>query len=129
MKVKLKQLVFVCCTVFAGQLLGQTAIGGCSSVSLTSVPNYEPNLIVAGGFSCQQCQGQCFDIVSSPTIGTSRSWLEQRQSNGTWITVQGGTSGILNDAVSFSVSTPGVYRIRNQVPSRITSANCPMGEM
>lgn len=107
----------------------QTAQGGCNTVTLISVPSYETNLVIAGGWSCQACNGQCLDILatSPPQFSTSRNWLEQKQSNGTWTTVQGGANGIHGDNVSFNVSTPGTYRIRNQRPDRLTTSSCPSG--
>jgi hypothetical protein len=112
----------------------QTAVGGCTTVTLTSVPSYPNNLIIAGGWSCSQCGGQCFDqlATSPPQFATTRSWLWKKESvtnplASPWVKVQGGTGGIHGDNVVFNVSTHGTYRIENQRPVVLKNATCPNG--
>ncbi len=105
----------------------QTAIGGCNSVSLISVPSY-PLVHIANWRVCPVCESQCNKrAVSIPTFMQTRNWLEKKQSNGSWVVVQGGTGGIHGDNVVFTVSDPGVYRIRNQKPRKKTTSSCPNG--
>lgn len=108
----------------------QTAVGGCNSVTLTSVPSYAYNLVIAGGWACTACNGgQCFDVLatSPPQYAQTRSWLLKKQSNGTFTNVQGGTSGVFGDNVVFNVTEPGIYKIMNQRPSTLTTTTCPYG--
>jgi hypothetical protein len=107
----------------------QTAVGGCNSVSLTSVPSYTGNLWLNAVWVCQSCGGQCFDQFNGPVPldMVTRSWLQKKQTNGTFVNVQGGANGITGDNVVFNVTDPGVYRILNQRPSLLTTTACPSG--
>lgn len=108
-------------------LHSQTAVGGCNTVTLTSVPYYQP-YYYANWQVCSTCESQCYKWATSiPQVIQTRSWLERKNSNGTWSTVQGGSSGISGDNVVFSNVQPGIYRIYNQKARKRTTGSCSNG--
>lgn len=106
----------------------QTAVGGCSSVTVTSEPTYETNLIIEGGWKIiprENCQ--IFNTYSPISYATPRHWLEMKQANGTWSIVQGGTNGVFTN--TFNVTTHGTYRVRFQTPRRLFANDCPQNSV
>jgi hypothetical protein len=114
--------------LFLGALLtnivlhAQTVVGGCTSVQVTSSPYYDTNLIISGAWKKEI--DPCIDIyfTSPPTYATPRHWLEMQQPDGSWVTVQGGVSGVTQS--TFNVSTHGTYRVKFRVPQKKYNPDC-----
>lgn len=106
-------------------IYGQTASSTCSTVSLSDVPFYPTNLLMGGSYKCFQCGNQCLNIIlTPPSYSESQNYLEKKQSNGTWSSVQGPING---DIITFNSVAAGTYRIRNIHPNIFTSPGCPNG--
>lgn len=126
----------VCFNFQSKELTAQTAEGGCTSVSIIDLPSFPTVYIRSfgvyrpcpiGGDPCLNPEFECCiqNISGIPPQGMSpRSYLQQRNQNGTWTQVAGPVYGVVP---TFNNLSKGVYRVVVNLPELDMSICCPRG--
>lgn len=116
-------LLFLLCFVIHAQ--SQTIEGSCDEVSVISVPSYDSDLIIAGGWkSCPGCNPcERLYVTSPPIYMQTRHQLQKKTPSG-WTNIGGYEYG---DYSTFTNLSKGTYRVLTQLPQRNTNVSCPEG--
>ena len=111
----MKKLNFILLIMFWLQsfVFSQTIIGGCDEVTVLSVPTYDHNLIINGGWkNCPKCDPcERLLLTSPPIFMQTKHWLEKKDnsSGNGWTVVDG---PIYGDNSIFTNVSKGTYRVR-----------------
>jgi len=109
--------------LFSNLAMAQTAKGDCTSIEVTNIPSYPTVYTTAGFKNCRDNGGYyagcdengrpaCCRIYTTGGSTTPRFWLEQLQSNGSWLEVEGPQFDN-----NFNNVEKGTYRVKCQVPT------------
>jgi hypothetical protein len=100
------------------------ATGGCSNITYIA-PNFPGNLISFFTGEIKNCQASaCGGIPLQLLPVQARSWLEKKNSDGSWTTIQG---PVLGSNLNFTGLAPGIYRVHTQIPIKTKNKDCPEG--
>ncbi|MBL0237446.1 MAG: T9SS type A sorting domain-containing protein [Saprospiraceae bacterium] len=111
------------------QAVGTTIVGGCSTVIVTSVPQYPHDVFIfppLGGYF-RPTNNPCVSLVNPclpESSNETRHWLQLKQLNGSFINIQGPVEG---DGAVFSTVAHGTYRVYTQIPEYENFPNCENG--
>ncbi len=103
-------------------ILGQTATGGCNTITVSNIPSYPGDVVVP--FNPSGCvtsvQDDC-GRISTCSVAKAQLRLE-RKSGSSWVTVGNWTESLVFN----NITTHGTYRVAVRRPQYIITNSCPM---
>ncbi|MBC7778160.1 MAG: T9SS type A sorting domain-containing protein [Phycisphaerae bacterium] len=125
MKNFLLLLAFAFCATSAfGQ--AASAKGGCTTVTVTSTPSYNPKLWMPNSFweNCTPAGDPCCRRLIAGVLGVPKYYLLRKESNGSWSTVMGPQEGTVFE-ITDGIAPHGIYKVRMNLP---VEAPCMEGD-
>lgn len=111
-------LPFILLLLLCNMAKAQTAKGGCTSVTVLTVPSYAPNLYLTGGVSwtsCGDAGDPCCRMITFGAPSVPRFYLERLGANGAWSAVMGPQRTYVFEMPD-GLAIHGTYRVRMNLP-------------